>query len=328
MENAAAFPTIQPLDYVYEKQDTTACPIWFEENVSTNLDKISSSIRNILTDKMNLGHMVQGKQRVVSYKVHDRVMTSPDEWFIKENTHAATYTQEEYDIVQRLLQRDTRTPEGGRQVYMFAGFLKCADCQKALGRKSAKNIAYYACRTYTEKSKQRCTKHSVREDVLSNAVLKAIQMQIELLDDLTDVIDQVNLSQRVDSGSKRIEKMLQEKRREKDRVRALIDGLYEDWKAGDLNRDDYRHMKAKYDEQARQIAEVIDNLENELHQSAKSVDSENNALALFLKYKNIQQLDRALLVELVDTIYVHENKEVSLVFRFESELARLQALVG
>jgi len=40
MENAAAFPTIQPLDYVYEKQDTTACPIWFEENVSTNLDKI------------------------------------------------------------------------------------------------------------------------------------------------------------------------------------------------------------------------------------------------------------------------------------------------
>ena len=42
MENAAAFPTIQPLDYDYEKQDTTACPIWLEKNVSTNLDKISS----------------------------------------------------------------------------------------------------------------------------------------------------------------------------------------------------------------------------------------------------------------------------------------------
>jgi len=54
MENAAAFPTIQPLDYVYEKQDTTACPIWFEENVSTNLDKISKSpsyIASMLTDE-------------------------------------------------------------------------------------------------------------------------------------------------------------------------------------------------------------------------------------------------------------------------------------
>ena len=54
---------------------------------------VSSTVRRILTDQMNLGHMVQGKQRVVSYKVHDRVTTSPNEWFIKENTHEATYTQ-------------------------------------------------------------------------------------------------------------------------------------------------------------------------------------------------------------------------------------------
>ena len=45
MENAAAFPTIQPLDYDYEKQDTTACPIWLEKNVSTNLDKIIISLK-------------------------------------------------------------------------------------------------------------------------------------------------------------------------------------------------------------------------------------------------------------------------------------------
>ena len=290
-----------------------------------NLDKcdglwVSSSIRNILTDKMNLGHMVQGKQRVVSYKVHDRVATPQEEWFIKENTHAATYTQEEYDTAQRLLLRDTRTPQGGRKVYMFAGFLKCADCKKALGRKSAKSIAYYACRTYTEKSKQRCTKHSIREDVLFGAALKAIQMQIELLDGLGDVTEQVRLSERVDAGGKRIEKMLQEKRREKDRVRALTDGLYEDWKAGDLNREDYRHMKAKYDEQARQIAGAIENLENELRRSAKGAESENDALALFMKHKNIRELDRALLVELVDTIFVHENREVSVAFRFADGL--------
>ena len=289
---------------------------------------VSSSVRRILTDKMNLGHMVQGKQRVVSYKVHDRVATSPDAWFIKENTHAATYTQEEYDTVRRLLLRDTRTPEGGRKLYMFAGFIRCADCRKALGRKSAKGIAYYACRTYMEKSKTRCTKHSIREDILTAGVLAAIQKQIALLDDLTDMIHQVNLSERIDTGNQRIEKMLQEKRREKDRVRALTDGLYEDWKAGDLNREDYRHMKAKYDEQARQATEVIGNLENELRQCQKSVDSENSVPALFVRHKNIKQLDRALLVELVDTIFVHENKEISVVFRFADVLPRVLAQAG
>jgi hypothetical protein len=289
---------------------------------------VSSSIRRILTDKMNLGHMVQGKQRVVSYKVHDRIATSEEEWFIKENTHEATYTQEEYDTVQRLLRRDTRTPEGGRKVYVFAGYIRCADCKKALARKSSKNIAYYACRTYMEKSKQRCTKHSIREDVLTAAVLTAIQRQIALLDGLADVIEQATLSERVGAGSERIEKMLLEKRRERDRVRALTDGLYEDWKAGDLNRDDYRHMKARYDEQARQVAVAIENLENELRQCEKGIGSETSVLALFLKHKNIQRLDRALLVELVDTICVHENKGVTVEFRFADVLPRSTAQAG
>ena len=284
---------------------------------------VSSTVRRILTDKMNLGHMVQGKQRVVSYKVHDRVATSPNEWFIKEDTHEPTFTQEEFDTAQRLLQRDTCTPVGGRKVYMFAGFIRCADCKKALRRNPSNGFAYYACRTYTEKSKLHCTKHSIREDVLSGLVLAAIQKQIELLDGLADIVEQADMSARTDTGNKRVEKMLQEKRREKDRIRALNVGLYEDLKAGFFDSEQYFHMKAKYGEQARQVAEVIENLESELRQSEKSVEVENNVLALFLKHKNIQQLDRALLVELVETIYVHENKEISIEFRFASELARL-----
>ena len=283
---------------------------------------VSSTVRRILTDQVNLGHMVQGKQRVVSYKVHDRVTTSPNEWFVKEHTHEATFTQDEYETAQRLLRRDTRVPVGGRMVYLFAGFIKCADCKKALRRNPSKGFAYYACRTYTEKSKQHCTRHSIREDVLIAAVLAAIQRQIALLDGLADVAEQANQSARVDSGKKRIEKMLQEKRREKGRIRALQVGLYEDLKAGLFDNEQYFHMKPKYDEQARQIAEVIENLENELRQSAQGLDSKNNAFVLFHKYKNVQQLDRALLVQLVDAIYVHESKELTVVFRFESVLPR------
>jgi len=267
-----------------------------------------------LTDQMNLGHMVQGKQRVVSYKVHDRIATTPDEWFIKENMHEATYTQEEFDTVQRLLLRDTRAPQGSKKVYLFAGFLKCADCKKALRRNSAKGITYYVCRTYAEKSKLHCTKHTIREDLLAATVLRTIQAQIALLDDMTNIIEQVNTSPQVDAKKQHLAKTLQEKLREKDRIRLLKDGLYEDWKAGDLDQADYRHMKAKYDKQAQQMVDAIQTLENELHQSPKG--RENDALALFLRHKNIHQLDRALLVELVDKIYVHENKEISVTFRF------------
>jgi len=50
---------------------------------------VSSTVRRVLTDQVNLGHMVQGKQRVVSYKVHDRVTTSQDEWYVVKDTHEA-----------------------------------------------------------------------------------------------------------------------------------------------------------------------------------------------------------------------------------------------
>jgi len=155
---------------------------------------VGSTIRRMLLNQVNLGHMVQGRQRVVSYKVHDRISVPEDEWFVVHNTHEATFTQEEYDTLVRLLERDTRTPNGGRTVHLFSGFVRCSDCKKALHRKTSTGITYYFCRTYSEKSKEKCTKHSIREDLLANAVLAAIRVQIALLDSLRTIVDRINLS--------------------------------------------------------------------------------------------------------------------------------------
>lgn len=285
------------------------------------------AVKRILIDKVNLGHMVQGRQRVVSYKVHDRVTVPEDEWFIKENTHEPTFTQEEYDTALRLLARDTRTPNGGKKVHLFSGFLKCYDCHKALQRSSAKGNVYYACRTYKEKSKDKCTKHSIREDVLENAVLATIQAQIALLDNLTDIIDQINKRPAVNTQSGRIEKLLTERSKELEKAQALLDGLYVDWKCGEISYDSYRRMKAKYEEQIEKTAAVIKNLEEEKHQMGVGVKSDDDVFAEFRKYQNIQRLDRGILVELVDTIYVHENSEITIVFRFQDELLRIADFV-
>ena len=48
-----------------------------------------------------------------------------------------------------------------------------------------------------------------------------------------------------------------------------------------------------------------------------------NVFELFLKHKNVRELNRSLLVELIETIYVHEDKKVTVVFRFANELKRV-----
>lgn len=60
--------------------------------------------------------------------------------------------------------------------------------------------------------------------------------------------------------SLRLSAMLEQRKKEFERVSGLLDGLYMDWKNGDITRDQYRRMKEKFEEQARQLQETIDHI--------------------------------------------------------------------
>ena len=64
------------------------------------------------------------------------------------------------------------------------------------------------------------------------------------------------------------------------------------------------------------------NLREELKRLRDSAARENSLLREFLQYGNIRTLNRSLLAALVDVIYVYENHEITIKFRFEDELLR------
>ena len=289
---------------------------------------IGGTVRRVLLDKVNLGHMVQGKHRIVSYKVHDQVRVPEEDWFVVENMHEPTFTQDEYDTLARILRRDTRTPNGTRAVHLFSGFLRCRDCGKALHRANAKGRTYYHCRTYKEKSTAHCTKHSIRLDILESAVLTAIRLQITLLDSVADIAKEVKCIPAAETQSKRVETSLREKQKAAEKTRLLATGLYADWKAGEISRDDYRFMKAKFDADIELLQAAIASLEDEQRRLSQEINSESTVFAEFLKHKNAQRLDRTLLVDLVDTIYVHEDKNITIRYRFQDELERIMVFAS
>jgi len=116
----------------------------------------SSTIKSILSNKTYIGYMVQGRYRIKSYKVHTQINVPEDEWYVVPNTHEPIIDSETFDKAQGLQQRDMRTAPEKREVYLFSGFLRCADCKKAMTRKASKNHVYYCCRTYRDKSKDKC----------------------------------------------------------------------------------------------------------------------------------------------------------------------------
>jgi len=283
---------------------------------------VGTSVKHVLLNQVNLGHMVQGKQRVVSYKVHDKIRVPEEDWFIVHNTHEPTFTQEEYDALENVLARDTRTPNGSKTVHLFSGFLRCSDCNKALQRRTSKGHTYYACRTHTEKSKERCTKHSIRLDILEEAVLQSVRMQIALIENLAEVIEEINQRVDINTQSSRIESLLKARHQELAKMKNAADSLYVDWKAGELTAEDYRRMKQKFDDKVNQIAEVIANLEEEQRVAQQGVTAESDLFLAFAKHGNIAKLDRGVLIALVDTIYVHEDKGITIKYRYADQYER------
>lgn len=119
-------------------------------------------IHSILTNPTYTGDLAQGRSRVKSYKVHQIEAVPREEWVEVAGTHEAIIDYETFDKVQALLQRDTRTSPKGREVHLFSGFLKCADCGRAITRCVGKNNnVYYSCSTY----KNRCVPGHRRDPV-------------------------------------------------------------------------------------------------------------------------------------------------------------------
>ncbi len=281
------------------------------------------TVLDILLNQMYIGNMVQGKQKVISYKVHNRINLKEKDWYIVQNTHEAIIDKETFEKAQKLHQRDTRVCPNKRKVYTFSGLLRCADCKKAMTRKSTKNIVYYSCSTYSRKLKTACTKHTIREDVLEKAVLIAIQKQIALVDNLTEIIDEINNAPVIHRESKRINKLLDVKQKELDKLNSLIDNLYMDWRTNEITKTEYRRIKSKFEVQIEKIKEVIANLEKEKVELSNGISVNEPYLQTFLKHKNIDHLERGILVELIDNIYVHEGGGLTIEFNFEDQHKRM-----
>lgn len=285
------------------------------------------TVTNILKNRMYCGDMVQGRYRVKSYKVHVQEVVPEDEWYIVENTHEAIIEREIFEAVQQLLLRDTRTAPQKKQVYLFSGFLRCADCGKAMSRSKVGETVYYYCRTYKDQSKNACTKHTTKHDLLEAAVLYAIQQQVYLAVDYTKTIERINRAPLVKSQSKKLNDTIEQKERELSKIARYKQAIYQDWKDGEITHSDYRHMKEDYEEQAEALNEVIEKLRAEQAELENGVDTENPFLKAFRQYGNIEALTRDVLIELVDHIKIYEGGNISIVFRFADELRRIQEFI-
>ena len=286
-----------------------------------------STIRNILNNEVYIGNTVQGKRRAKSYKIHKVESVPKEEWVRVENTHEPIIDKETFEKAQEISRRDTKVSQKTKELSIWAGFLKCADCMRSMNKKSSTNKSgskyeYYICSTYRKKSNNLCTKHSIKVKNLEKAVLKAINLHIELLIDTEEIIKQINESIYINTKSENIENMIIVKQNEISKTLNFKRRLYEDWKNEDITREEYLEYKQKYENDIERLKQNIERLENEKQKYENQSISSNKWINKFKEQKALDKLSRDIMMELIDCIYVKENGDIKIKFKFEDEFKR------
>ena len=282
-----------------------------------------STVRNILKNDIYIGNITQGKRRVKSYKVHKVEQVPEDEWITVENMHEPIIDTELFEKAQSMSKIDTRVGHSGK-ISMWAGILRCADCGRAMHKKYSKNKSgtiyeYYICGTYRKKSNKLCTKHTIKVEELEEAILEIIKLHISSLVDTKTLLNEINKINIKKSTNENIENIKQSKEKEIKKLNDLKRHLYEDWKNAYITKDEYLEYKQRYEQDSKKIKEIIVNLDNQKEKQKELIDGNSKWIEAFKAHRNITELDRDIITELIDYIEVHENKKITIHFKFMKE---------
>lgn len=274
-----------------------------------------SSVRRILQNEMYIGNMVQGKNTTISYKIKECRAVPKDEWIIVKNTHTGIVSKETFDKAQSLFRRSIRKPPQKKEVDLFAGLVRCADCFRAMNKKtnihSYKTYHYYRCVTARKMHKAACTNHTIRIDKLQTAVLAYLQTMVKLAVEFDETIKLLNNTPKRKQETDYLKKTLKMHKKEREKYMKMKLELYPDWKNGAITQDEYMMLKANISTQIEVLDEIITNLEKTDKEYHINLSADNEFVSHFKKYHGIQKLTRPMLVELIDVIYVHEGGRIN-----------------
>ncbi|MCI9625662.1 MAG: recombinase family protein [Clostridia bacterium] len=286
------------------------------------------TIQRILRNEVYIGNLIQGKRGSVNYKVKDVEWKDKDTWVRREHAHEAIVSDEEFALANRLLALDTRRSPGCSHVYLFSGILFCGDCRQNMIRKTSgkdKKYYYFICGTHKNDTSC-CSTHNISAKRLEQAVLKAVQFQIAQVVELSEVVSYISTLPADEDKSRRIKEEIRRLTEEAEQLEKRKLRLYEHFSEDIISKEDYRTMNALYSKEINKIASVLKNRERE-KQALQNGSEKQRWMQLYQRYHNVKELDRRLVVTLIDRIYVYEDKRIEIVFRFRDEYNSLLALL-
>ena len=174
---------------------------------------------------------------------------------------------------------------------------------------------------------------SVSSEVFSTAIYARLSVENSGKSEKVDVIaNQIELVINLEHALAMIERLPSQSRKafnyeaqiskieeEIERYQKLKLGLYENFIGGVIDKSEYFEFRSSYTKIIEDKQEALLRVKKEMKQTVTTGTTERNWVTLFKQYENVEELNRRVLMSLVDRILIHENHAIEIVFKYRDE---------
>lgn len=289
------------------------------------------SVRRILKNEIYLGVMIQGKRTTPNYKTKTVVTKAESEWLRVEGTHEAIISVRDFELVQELLRDDTHCRAGDVTVPVYAGRIYCGDCGAAAVRKTVsyagRRYVYYVCNA-NKHDKTVCSRHSIREDILGQVIYQTVRHQIDLLLDVDKALRQFENLSWEKHKLKQLDASIEIQEEVVRKNNTLRLGIYEDLRAGLLDRSEYESLKKELAERIAEATAAIEKLNKEKREILDGVSKQQSWIEQFRQYENVTELTRPMVIHLIERINIFEDSNIEIVFRHRNQIEEILRFIS
>lgn len=265
-----------------------------------------NTVFRIIRDKRYTGCLIGHKRTVADLSTGRTESVPEEEWIVVENTHEALVTEEMFARAQEVTRRSPRKTDRRKPYQKFRGLLKCAYCGRVLIRINCRR-SYYVCATAKTVQGVPCKTIYLEEAALEEALLMAIQAQIQSLSEIAPEED----------ARERLREEVHACQATASRYKTLLMALFEDYAEERISREEYRSKKQEIEEQQEETKNHFEELTDQLAQMQGEVNGNGTDIG---KYAFIKELTREMLEELVREVRVSEKDTLEIKWNFKDPL--------
>lgn len=281
------------------------------------------SVIRILNNEVYCGVLIQGRRTTVNYKVRKVICKQEGEWVRSEGTHEAIIDHAQFNLVQRLMDEDSRSAPGSETVRPLSGRVFCGDCGTPAKRKvvagAGKNYVYYGCPN--GKKGGGCAPRTISEQALEDAVLSTLQAQVAAILDMDETLARLDALAWEQREIRKLDAAIAAQEEKVQKYNTLKLNAYEDFRDGLIGKEELAQIKEEFSRRIEQAGACIQTLRSRKAELKEGLDQQQSWLAQFRRYRNIPALTRTVVVNLVDRILLYPGKQIKVELRHQDQIS-------